>query len=163
MSESSYAIAYISLGSNLSDRRDSIEKAVELLGSYRQVELVRQSRLIETAPIGGPAGQGNFLNGALHLRTSLTPDELLALMLAVEACLGRVRAEKWGPRIIDLDLLLYDDLIIDKPGLKLPHPLMHQRRFVLTPLAEIAPQAYHPILKKNIRQILEDFEKNDKL
>jgi 2-amino-4-hydroxy-6-hydroxymethyldihydropteridine diphosphokinase len=147
-------IAYISLGSNLGDRRDYIQRAAEALRRTPGVLDVRMSTLHETEPVGGPPGQGMYLNAAARLETDLDAPALLAILLDVEARLGRRRSEKWGPRVIDLDLLLFDDQVIDTPGLTVPHPRMHERRFVLEPLAEIAAGVSHPVLKLTISELL---------
>src|SRR5690242_16631519 len=135
--------AYIGLGSNLGDRRDSLERAVSALRQTPGVRVVRVSSFYETEPVGGPPGQPMFLNAAAELATDLGPEALLQVLLDVEQALGRVRSEHWGPRTIDLDSLLYGDLALSGPRLTVPHPRMHERRFVLQPLAEIAPQAVH--------------------
>ena len=145
------SIAYIALGSNLGDRDANLLAALERLGALGTVEAV--SPFFDTEPVGFTA-QPRFLNAAARLRTSLAPVELLQGLLAVEAALGRVRLERWGPRVIDLDLLLYDDLISEAPGLSVPHPRLHERRFVLQPLAAIAPHAVHPRLRKTIADLL---------
>ena len=145
------ATAYIALGSNLGDRAAHLRAALERLGALGVVEAV--SPFVDTAPVGYTE-QPRFLNAAARLRTRLPPEALLRELLAVEAALGRVRAERWGPRIIDLDLLLYDDLVRDEPGLTVPHPRLHERRFVLEPLAAIAPAAVHPVLKTTIGELL---------
>jgi len=119
------------------------------------VRVVRVSSAIETAPVGGPPGQGPYLNAAAEVATHLPPRALLARLLETERSLGRERREKNGPRTIDLDLLLYDDVVLDEPGLTLPHPRMHERRFVLSPLSEIAPDVVHPRLRKTIRRLLD--------
>lgn len=146
--------AFIALGSNLGDRRGAIERAVEALRGAERVKVVRLSPVIETAPVGGPVGQGAFLNAACELQSSLDPRQLLDLLLAVEATMGRERRVRWGPRPIDLDLLLFGDRIIHEPGLRLPHPRMHERLFVLEPLAMIAPNAVHPVLRLTIAALL---------
>jgi 2-amino-4-hydroxy-6-hydroxymethyldihydropteridine diphosphokinase len=135
--------AYVGLGANLGDREESIRRAVTLLGEADGVEVVSVSTLRETEP-WGPVEQPPYLNGAVALETELGPRALLELLLDVERRLGRVRGERWGPRTIDLDLLLHGDSAVDEPGLTLPHPRLHERRFALEPLAELAPDAVVP-------------------
>ncbi len=135
--------AYVGVGSNLGDRRSSIVRALRDLDRHPLVRVVASSPLIETPP-EGPQDQGPYLNGAVELRTQLEPVELLELLLSIEVAQGRVRERRWGPRVIDLDLLLYGQRVIDQPDLKVPHPRMHQRWFVLEPLCTIAPAAIHP-------------------
>src|SRR5689334_24340244 len=126
--------AYIALGSNLGDRRDYLDRALQAL-KQRPGIIVRQvSSYYETAPVGGPPGQGDFLNAAAELHTDLKPKELLQTLLEIERQLGRVREVPMGPRTVDLDLLLYGDLIRDEIELTIPHPRMHERLFVLQPL-----------------------------
>jgi 2-amino-4-hydroxy-6-hydroxymethyldihydropteridine diphosphokinase len=129
--------AYIGLGSNLGDRRRTIEEAVGLLRAHPAVEVVSTSTLRETEPWGS-VDQPRFLNGAVAVETTLEPRALLGVLLDVERRLGRVRDERWGPRTIDLDLLLYGDAVVDEPGLTVPHPHLHERAFVLEPLHELA-------------------------
>ena len=147
-------IAYLGLGSNLGDRSEILRSALEVLDKREGIQLVAVSRLIETEP-EGPPGQGRYLNGAVTVLTSLSPRELLRAMLEIETAHGRVRLseQRWGPRRLDLDLLMYEDQIIDEPGLVIPHPRLHQRTFVLTPLAEIAPDAVHPVLGVTIETL----------
>ena len=134
------ARAYVGLGANLGDREESVRRALELLAAYREIEVVSVSSLRETDPVGY-LEQPRFLNGAVALETSLEPRALLDALLAVERRLGRVRGDgpRFGPRPIDLDLLLYEDVVLDEPGLVLPHPRLHERSFVLEPLAELEP------------------------
>jgi 2-amino-4-hydroxy-6-hydroxymethyldihydropteridine diphosphokinase len=137
--------AYVGLGANLGDREAMIRRAVTLLDDLADVTVVGVSTLRETEP-WGPVEQPPYLNGAAAVETELGPRELLDAMLEVERRLGRVRddEERWGPRTIDLDLLLYGDLVLDEPGLAVPHPRLHERRFALEPLAEVAPDAAVP-------------------
>jgi 2-amino-4-hydroxy-6-hydroxymethyldihydropteridine diphosphokinase len=136
--------AFVGLGSNLGDREGTIARAVELLSDATGVEVVAVSQLRETEP-WGPVEQPPYLNGAIELETELPPRALLDVLLAVEQALGRDRTgERWGPRTIDLDLLIYDDVVVDEPGLTVPHPRLHERRFALEPLAELAPDALIP-------------------
>jgi 2-amino-4-hydroxy-6-hydroxymethyldihydropteridine diphosphokinase len=144
----------IGVGSNLGDREAAIRRAIDELAADPQIKLAAMSDLHETAPVGGPPGQGAFLNGVARIATSLGARELLNMLLAIEAKLGRTREIHWGPRTIDLDLLLYGHQIIDEPDLRVPHPLMHDRRFVLVPAAEIAAEMIHPVLQCTIRDLL---------
>ena len=134
------ARAFVGLGSNLGDPEELIRSALELLGDEEGIEVVGVSSLRETAPVGYE-DQPRFLNGAAELETELPPQELLGRLLAIERRLGRVRGEgpRFGPRTIDLDLLLYGDETVREPGLTLPHPRLHERRFALEPLAELDP------------------------
>jgi len=130
--------AFVGIGSNLGDRETNLERALELLAAEDGIEIAAVSEIRETEPVG-PVEQGLFLNGAARVETSLAPRALLACLLTVENRLGRVREERWGPRTIDLDLLLYGDEQIDEPGLSVPHPRLHERRFALEPLADLDP------------------------
>lgn len=144
----------ISLGSNQGDRQEYLDAAVARLAAHPQVTLLACSQWHETTPIGGPKGQGCFLNGALKLETSLTPHELLGVLQQIENDLGRRRAERWGPRPIDLDLLLHDELVIATPTLTLPHPRMAWRRFVLKPAAEVGGSMIHPTIRWSVARLL---------
>ena len=140
--------AYVGLGANLGPKDVTILRAVELLGAAEGIEVLELSQLRETAP-WGVIDQPAFLNGAVALETTLSPRELLDVLLRVERELGRVRdGERWGPRTIDLDLLVYGDEAVDEPGLSVPHPRLHERRFALEPLAELEPELEIPGLGK---------------
>ena len=143
--------AYLALGSNLGDKEANLRRALELL-QQRGVEVVKTSSFICTEPYG-VTDQPQFLNGVCEVRTSLEPLELLQTLLEIEQEMGRVRLRHWGERNIDLDLLLYEDVVMDTPELILPHPDMQNRDFVLLPLAEIAPELVHPILQKSIEEL----------
>lgn len=151
-------IAYLALGSNLGDRRKMLDLAVQLLRKTSGVSVRVVSPYHETEPVGGPPGQGKYLNAALSIETDLAPVDLLRTCLAIEDKLGRVRTERFGPRTIDIDVLLYGEQIIDlhTPDIDLtvPHPRMHERLFVLEPLAVIAPLAVHPLLGSTVRDLL---------
>ncbi len=149
-------VAYIALGANLGDREANIRSALDKLNRTPGVAVTKVSPLMENPAVGGPPDSPAFLNAAAQFLTSLSAPALLNRLLEIEHEIGRIRREKWGPRPIDLDLLLYDDQVLKVPGLTLPHPLMHQRRFVLEPLAQIAPEAMHPILKRTIADLLHD-------
>ncbi len=145
------AITYIALGANLGDRDATLRAAIERLGALGVIEAV--SPFLDTAPVGYTE-QPRFLNAVARLRTDLLPRDLLRGLLEIEASLGRVRTIRWGPRAIDLDLLFYDDAIIDTPDLVVPHPRLHERRFVLEPLAALAPDLTHPRLKRTMSTLL---------
>lgn len=146
------AEALIGLGSNLGDRERHLRSAIQELAALGSVEAV--SSVFETAPIGGPP-QDPYLNMVVGLGTELAPRALLDAMLLVERRAGRERSERWGPRILDLDLLLFGDLAVDEPGLRIPHPRMTVRRFVLEPLLEIRPRAHTPD-GRSLKQYLKD-------
>src|SRR5262245_41449842 len=133
--------AYIGLGSNLGDRQGYLDRAIQALQNHADIEVTQISSYYETEPIGGPPDQPDLLNPLIETETNLSPQELLDALRDIERDLGRVRRERYGPRTIDLDLLLYGDQVLNQPDLTIPHPRMHERGFVLEPLTEIAPQA----------------------
>jgi 2-amino-4-hydroxy-6-hydroxymethyldihydropteridine diphosphokinase len=145
------AKVHIGVGSNLGERVRNCERAIEMLAGCG-VHPSKISSVYETEP-WGVTGQPGFINMALEAATDLGPRELLDTLKQIESRLGRSETERWGPRIIDLDILLYEDLVLKEPGLVVPHPLMHEREFVLRPLAEVAPEAVHPVLGKRIKEL----------
>jgi 2-amino-4-hydroxy-6-hydroxymethyldihydropteridine diphosphokinase len=145
---------FIGIGSNLGEREKHIQRAKDCLGSVRGVRFLACSRIRETEPIGGPPVQGKYLNGVWQIETDLGPKKLMEHLMEIERQLGRVREEKNGPRTIDLDLLFYEQEIIDRPGMVVPHPRAHERLFVLEPMADLDPDFRHPVLKKTIKELL---------
>lgn len=144
---------YISFGSNLGEREKNIKRALELIEMDPNIIIEEISSIYETEPFG-KKDQEWFLNGVVKVRTFHPPQVLLGVLQDIEKRIGRRREKKWGPRKIDLDLLLFDNECIDTKLLKIPHPYLHKRRFVLVPLAEIAQDLFHPRLKKRIEELL---------
>lgn len=136
-------------------REEQIQRAVSALAHNAHIKICRQARLYETEPVGRE-DQPWFLNTVIEIETDLTPRELLTVCKQIERALGRQEHGRYGPREIDLDILLYDDIVVNEPELQIPHAQLPQRRFVLVPLAELAPEHVHPILRKTIRELLRD-------
>ncbi len=136
---------YISMGSNLGDRVEMLRRGLDELDQLTETQVVRISSIYDTEPVG-EVDQPRFLNAVVMIETALEPDVLLWNLLLIERRLGRVRSQRWGPRPLDLDILIYGDEVIDEPGLTVPHSLLHERAFVLVPLAELAADLEHPVL-----------------
>ena len=159
--ERGWHTVYDGLGSNLGDRAEHIRFAVSELGKVRGCKNITVSSLISTPPYGY-VEQGDFLNGCMRMETLLQPHELLDCLLGIENDAGRIRDVRWGPRTLDMDIIMYDDLIIRDNKLTIPHVEMHKRDFVLIPLCQLAPDLIHPIYKKTVAEMLSELETKDK-
>ena len=148
---------FLGLGSNIGDRAANIGRARRLLEEVAGGRVVGMSSLIETRPVGYE-DQPDFINAALEIETTLEPRGLLTQIKRIEREIGRKETFRFGPRVIDIDILLFGDRLVDDPGLTIPHPRMHERRFVLGPLAEIAPEVVHPIYNRTIMDMLKKLE-----
>ncbi|WP_041283970.1 2-amino-4-hydroxy-6-hydroxymethyldihydropteridine diphosphokinase [Desulfobacca acetoxidans] len=158
----SWSLAYIGLGANLGDPADQLDEARRRLAQIDGIEITRVSSYYTTPPVG-VLDQPWFVNAVVEIRTRLAPLALLDVLQEIENAMGRIRKERWGPRLVDLDLLLYNTMIIQSPRLVIPHPEMHRRGFVLLPLAEIAPQTRHPVLHKTAATLLAELEPQAKV
>ena len=154
------ARAFIGAGANLGEPVRQIRQAQDELEKSPGVRLGAVSSLYRTQP-EGPIAQPPFVNAVFSLECGISPQELLALLLSVEEKMGRIRRERWGPRLIDLDLLFFDESIISEQGLEVPHPRLHERRFVLAPLVEIAPDVVHPVIQKPVSELLDGLPPGD--
>jgi len=150
--------AAIALGSNLGDSHAIVDAALTTIAQTPGIKLGAHSHHYQTIAIGPP--QPDFINACTLLNTWLTPETLLNSMLDIETKFGRVRREYWGARSLDLDLLLFDDIVLDLPQLQIPHPRMHQRAFVLVPLAEIAPDWVEPVSRRSIAELLQTVDRS---
>jgi 2-amino-4-hydroxy-6-hydroxymethyldihydropteridine diphosphokinase len=155
------ATAYLGVGSNLGNRLAFLRGGRDSLVNHFEITLRRVSGVYETEAVGGPADNPSFLNAVLEIETPLSPRELLAACLAVEDEFGRSRPTEWAPRTLDIDLLLYGDVVVAEADLQIPHPRLHERAFVLEPLREVAPDLTHPVLHRTIAELAEDLAAND--
>lgn len=147
-------LVYIGFGSNIGDRLAHIQNAIHALSETEGITLPKISSIYQTDPVGYET-QAQFLNGVAAIQTNLPPLSLLHILKDIETAIGRKHRIRWGPREIDLDILIYEDLCLQTEKLVIPHPEMHRRRFVLAPLAEIAPDLVHPVLKETVQTLLE--------
>lgn len=150
------AIIYIGIGSNLGSREENCLEALRLI-SAKVGRITKRSSMHETEP-WGVLEQPKFINMVVEAESGLEPPGLLRALKEIEDKIGREETYRWGPRIIDLDILFYDDLVIDTPELKIPHPLIHEREFILKPLSEITPDKVHPVLKKTVKELLAEVQ-----
>lgn len=148
--------AYIAFGTNVGDREKNINTALKMMED-RGIKIIKKSNIYKTEPYGY-TDQPEFLNGAVEVETNLSCRELLSMLLNIEKDMGRVRQFKWGPRNIDLDIIFYNDEVIDEPDLKVPHPDMHNRDFVLKPLCDLNPNFVHPVFKKTVKTLLDELK-----
>jgi len=153
-------LAYIGFGSNVGDGIKNCRRALEAIGADPRNRLGPCSPFYRTEPVG-KRDQDWFINGVAAVETSMTPQEMLEFLLSVEDRMGRVRQEKWGPRIIDLDILFYGDMVLDENSLQIPHPRLRERRFVLIPLKDIAPDLIHPVFRRTISQLLSELKSEE--
>ena len=151
------ATVHIGIGSNLGNRQENCEKAIALI-ILKGVTVTWMSSMIETEP-WGVTDQQKFINAAVEAQTDLEPEGLLAVLKKIESDMERLPSVKWGPRLVDLDVLFYDDLVMKTDDIEIPHPYIQERDFVLRPLAEIAPEKMHPVLKKTVKEMLEELQK----
>ena len=156
-SEESQATAAIALGSNLGESIATVENALQTISETTGISLTKNSSWYKTKPVGGPP-QPDYVNGCALVKTKLDPHQLLETILGIEQQFGRVRKEHWGARTLDLDLILYNDIVLDTPNLQVPHPRMRERAFVLIPLAEIAPNWIEPVTGKTITQLRDEID-----
>ncbi len=149
---------YVAIGGNIGDVEENLAKAVALIHQLPTTRVTDVSGLYRTAPVGGPEGQPDFFNGAIALTTGLEPDQLMAALIGIEHQLGRVREVQDGPRTVDLDIILWGDLVVDSAHTTIPHPRMESREFVLLPLSEVGGSARHPVSNLTVDEMLSAIE-----
>ena len=147
-----YQNVYIGIGSNLDNAKENCQQGIIELGEIKKIKSIQCSFFYKTEPVGGPK-QDWYINCITEIETSLSPEDLLICLQKLEKKMGRVKSIKWGPRNIDFDILFFDNKIINTRHLKIPHPLNQERRFVMEPMEEIAPDMIHPVLKKNMKEL----------
>jgi len=153
-------IAYIAFGSNLGDKNKHCSDAIQMIKNLPGCKIEEQSPFFSTAPVG-MKDQDWFVNGVISVKTGLSPHKLISQLHEIETKLGRVRVQKWGPRVIDLDIIFFGKEVIHKNGLIIPHPLMHLRKFVLVPMTKISPDLIHPLLGQTMVELLKGLENDD--
>ena len=146
--------AYLAIGSNVGDRLSNIKNSIRLLGLNPRISILKSARIYESLPVGGPKNQSKFLNTAVFVKTSCNPFDLLSFLKTIEKKLKRRKSVRWGPRTIDLDIVFFNDMVLRHKDLVIPHPLMHERIFVLRPLSDIAAGVLHPLIKKSVAEML---------
>jgi 2-amino-4-hydroxy-6-hydroxymethyldihydropteridine diphosphokinase len=154
--------AYIGIGSNMGDPPNNCLEAIKKIGELAGCEIVSLSSLFLTEPVG-VSDQEWYVNGVVSIKTGMSACELLNELLRIETEMGRVRVAKWGPRLIDLDLLLYGQDVIDDATIIVPHPLMHMRKFIMAPIAEIAPELMHPVIGKTMLELFRELSEDDQV
>lgn len=147
--------AYIGIGSNVGDKLNNCRKAIDLINTIDGCTVTDRSRFYRTEPVG-VISQDWYVNGAIRIETALSPYQLLRSLLSIESDMGRIRRRKWEPRVIDLDILLYENEVIEEEALTIPHPLMHARRFVLTPMVQLNPGLVHPVFGRTLSALMND-------
>ncbi len=150
---------YLGIGSNLGDREKELTYALEALNNHPDINLVQSACILETTPVGY-LEQGNFLNTVAEIETTLNPCELLAVLQQIELDAGRIRTVRWGPRTLDLDILIFGDVVLNSPELIIPHPRLREREFVLLPLVQIAPNLSVPPDSRTVKEIYEQYRKS---
>jgi dihydroneopterin aldolase/2-amino-4-hydroxy-6-hydroxymethyldihydropteridine diphosphokinase len=153
---------FIGIGSNLGNKEENICKAIKLIGELDSTEVIDASSFYKTSPVGF-VDQDWFINAVIKIKTYLPPNELMSSLLSIESSLGRIRKEKWGARTIDLDILFYGNIILNEEDITVPHPHLHERKFVLEPFCEIEPEFVHPVYNKSILRLCNELQGDERI